>query len=232
MQTGMLCTRRCPATAFTDARPANGGLGRRGCTTRCSAQQDGHCPQVVLVPLSLHCCSCACGILSHSCAVTSNYFGEYTDSLNARRRADAELHWQENKWVDALRKCALSVAAVAAVSAPLGFAPQEVLARAILAVCLGRSLCPHQLHCLTCMLDGQRAVWLARASFLRFLDAYPLSYAQPSSIRVSPAVHAASRRAADSRRPGEERKGAAALCASYRQQVRADYPGLAPDCAY
>ena len=76
MQTGMLSTRRCATTAFTDARPAHGGLGRRArCSaTRCSAQQDGHCPQVVLLPLSLHRCCCTCGILSRSRAVTSNSF--------------------------------------------------------------------------------------------------------------------------------------------------------------
>ena len=73
MQTGMLSTRRCATTAFTDARPAHGGPGRRArCSaTRCSAQQPGHCPQVVLLPLSLHRCCCACGILSRSRTVTS-----------------------------------------------------------------------------------------------------------------------------------------------------------------
>ena len=61
--------------------------------------------------------------------------------LRARCRAHAELHWQENKWVEALRKCALSMAAVAAVSAPLSFAPQEVLAQAaVLSKSIGASV--------------------------------------------------------------------------------------------
>ena len=80
--------------------------------------------------------------------------------------AHAQLHWQENKWVDALRKCALSMAAVAAVSAPLSFAPQEVHARPAWLKHLVRLL-----HRCVCRPDGA-------ACCLRFcvLDFYSLAF--------------------------------------------------------
>ena len=60
--------------------------------------------------------------------------------------------------MEALRKCALSMAAVAAVSAPLSFVPQEVLAKLCYLVFLAETE-SHQLESATCMFDEQNAVW-------------------------------------------------------------------------
>lgn len=65
------------------------------------------------------------GILSHASQVQFNFGSQEHDSTPAC------LHWlskrQESGWGEVLRKSALSLAAVAAVAAPMSFAPQEVI---------------------------------------------------------------------------------------------------------
>ena len=66
-------------------------------------------------------------LISLPCSDLHSHWRLHT-CAESRCKANVEPHWQENKWVEVLRKCAFSMAAVAAVSAPLSFAPQEVLA--------------------------------------------------------------------------------------------------------
>ena len=83
------------------------------------------------------------------------HFGRLHICAESRHNTNAELHWQESKWVEALRKCALSMAAVAAVSAPLSFAPQEVLAQAaLLSASIFASVALVIMHVLTSVWTG------------------------------------------------------------------------------
>jgi hypothetical protein len=137
LRTDMLCSRRCHAGAFTDARPAQCGVSSRArsCAAHCSAPREAASSQVWHFHPSILADVFGCAV---SYLRPANDFlpGSSTCLLTLTRLTQLRCGPQESSWGEVLRRCALSLAAVATVSAPILALPQEVGPEPRVSVCM------------------------------------------------------------------------------------------------